>query len=446
MEENILDVLGLQLVDYFINFENYQPFNIPAKLRDDAKGKVYLVNKASEKYQIIEIIKQHIANSNEVKVKDDVILTALKKEFALTDNHFKVLVVVLNDERQNEFRHSPAMDIIIATPNNIIKELAKPFPAITKTVNPTIVEEYQAEKADDDSEDESPRAKKWKKVNFQNRRFLKDALLKSTNPHLIVTWLFFALPIVCYIIFTILMNNSGSFNAGVSSAVIHLVFGASDRNLVYGANQYWRWITYPFVEFDALSLLLSLWMFYRVGRYIEGFYGTWKAVIIWLGAIFLTGVIQTTVDHINILNGFMILSLISIGAMFPIIYNYKLFKTKIMSKVIMTFIWLILFWMIFYGFSPVMLLYWMIAIGSGWLLGSLVSYHNRQLTVFYAFTPIAIGLLILFTILVAFLNPYQPYDSGNWTYDTLTIYKSLHLLGDNYFNWVGNHYFGGWPS
>jgi len=160
MEENILDVLGLQLVDYFINFENYQPFNIPAKLRDDAKGKVYLVNKASEKYQIIEIIKQHIANSNEVKVKDDVILTALKKEFALTDNHFKVLVVVLNDERQNEFRHSPAMDIIIATPNNIIKELAKPFPAITKTVNPTIVEEYQAEKADDDSEDESPRAKK----------------------------------------------------------------------------------------------------------------------------------------------------------------------------------------------------------------------------------------------------------------------------------------------
>jgi|GEM_PF-886913 len=34
------------------------------------------------------------------------------------------------------------------------------------------------------------------------------------------------------------MNNSGSFNAGVSSAVIHLVFGASDRNLVYGANQY----------------------------------------------------------------------------------------------------------------------------------------------------------------------------------------------------------------
>lgn len=445
MEENILDVLGLQLVDYFINFENYQPFNIPAKFRDDAKGKVYLVNKTSEKYQIIEIIKQHIANSNEVKVKDDIILDTLKKEFVLADNHFKVLVVVLNDEQQNEFRHSPAMDIIIATPNNVIKELAKPFPAITKTVNQTVVEEYQATKTDDEAEDESPRAKKWKKVNFQNRRFLKDAILKSTNSHLVVTWLFFTLPIVCYIIFTILMNtHSSSFNSGLSSGVVHLVFGASTRNLVFGANQYWRWLTYPFVDFDVLSVLLALWMFYRVGRYIEGFYGTWKAIIIWIGAIFLTGVLQTTVDHINILNGFMILSLISIGAMFPIIYNYKLFKSKIMSKLIVTFIWLILFWMLLYNLNPVVLLDWMIAIGSGWLLGSLVSYHNRQLTVFYAFTPIAIGLLILFAILVAFLNPYQPYDSGSLTHDTLDIYRSAHLLSEKYFNWVGNHYFGGW--
>lgn len=443
MEENILDVLGLQLVDYFINFESYQPFNIPAKLRDDAKGKVYLVNKTSKKYQVIEIIKQHIANSNEVKVKDDIILDALKKEFTLTDNHFKVLVVVLNDEGQNEFRHSPAMDIIIATPNNVIKELAKTFPAISKTINPTIVKEYQAAKDDDETEDESPRAKKWKKVNFQNRRFLKDAVLKTTNAHLVVTWLFFALPLVCYIIFTILMNtNAGVFNGSISDAVVHLVFGASNRNLVYGANQYWRWITYPFVQFDALSLLLSLWMFYRVGRYIEGFYGSWKAVMIWLGAIFLTGIMQTTVDHINMLNGFMIVSLISIGAMFPIIYNYKLFKSKIMSKIVVTFILLILFWMIFYGFNPVVLLYWMIGIGSGWLLGSLVSYHNRQLTLFYAFTPIAIGLLALFTILVAFLNPYQPYDNGDLTFNTLKIYQSFHLVSEGYIDRVMSHYFG----
>lgn len=443
MEENILDVLGLQLVDYFINFEDYQPFNIPSKLRDEAKGKVYLVNKASKKYQVIEIIKQHIANSNEVKVKDDPIFSTLKKEFALNDSHFKVLVVVLNVEGQNELRHSPAMDIIIATPNSIIKELAKTFPTISKAISPTVVEEYQATKNDDETEDESPRAKKWKKINFQNRRFLKDALIKSTNAHLIVTWLFFALPIVCYILFSVLMNTSSeAFNGGISSAVIHLVFGASDRNLVYGANQYWRWITYPFVEFDSLSLILSLWMFYRIGRYIEGFYGSWKAIIIWLGAIFLTGIMQTTVDHINILNGFMIISLISIGAMFPIIYNYKLFKSKIMSKVIITFILLMLFWMLLYGFDRVMLLYWMIAIGSGWLMGSLVSYHNRRLTVFYAFTPIAIGLLALFAILVAFLSPYQPYDSGNLTLDTLRIYQHFNLVSDNYITWVMSHYFG----
>ncbi|MDQ7982592.1 MAG: rhomboid family intramembrane serine protease [Spiroplasma sp.] len=443
MEENILDVLGLQLVDYFINFEEYQPFNIPAKLRDEAKGKVYLVNKKSTKYQVIEIIKQNIANSNEVKVKDDAIFVALKKEFAFHDASFKVLVIVLNDEGQNEYRQSPTMDIIVATPNNVIKELAKNFPAITKAINAKVIEEYQAEKDDEDLETETPRAKNWKKVNFQNRRFLKDAILKSTNAHLVVTWLFFAIPVVCYILFTILMNtNAGAFQGGISQAVINLVFGASNRNLVFGANQYWRWITYPFVEFDSLSLILSLWMFYRIGRYIEGFYGSWKAVIIWLGAIVLTGVLQTTVDHINVLNGFMIISLISIGAMFPIIYNYKLFKTKIMSKVVSTFVLLMLFWMLFYGFNPVMLLYWMIAIGSGWLLGSLVSYHNRQLTVFYAFTPVAIGLLALFAVLVAFLNPYHHYDNNSLTYNTLLIYKQFNLIGQDFLSWVMSHYFG----
>ncbi|MBE4703783.1 rhomboid family intramembrane serine protease [Spiroplasma platyhelix] len=446
MEENILDVLGLQLVDYFINFQEYQPFNVPEKLRDEERGKVYLVNKNSRKYQVIKIIKQSSYDANEIKTKDDQVVEILKKDLAVNEADFKMLILILNSDHQNEFRQSPTVDIIVATPNNIVRELAKTFPSITKAIKTDNLEEFQDEEKQDEeegSEELTDRQKNWKKINFQNRRFLKDALLKSTNPHLVVTWLFFALPIVSYVIFTILINsNPNIFQGGIELNLIKLVFGASHRNLIFGANQYWRWLTYPLVQFDSLALVFSLWMFYRVGRYIEGFYGLWKSLIIWVSAVILTGVIQSTVDHVQIMNGFEILSLISIGAMIPIIWNYRLFKSPVMNKIIITFILMLLFWIFFSGMQVITLLYWMIAIGSGWLVGAVVSYHNRKLTLFYAFSPVAIGLLILFAILVAFLNPYYHFDEQGLTRDTLNIYQQFNIVSEGFVSWVMSHYFG----
>lgn len=443
-ENNILDVLGLQLVDYFINFENYQPFNVPEKFREEAKGKVYLVNKKSKsKYQVIKIIKQSIYDANEIKSKDDQVIDVLKKDLSLSDANFKMLIILLNTDGQNEFRQSPVVDMIIATPNKVVFELEKIFPAVTKAIKTDVLEEYQDEdKQDDEASELSAREKKWKKINFQNRRFLKDALLKSTNPHLVVTWLFFALPIVSYLIFTIIVrSNPQAFQDGINTNLANLIFGASYRNLIFGANQYWRWLTYPLVQFDQVALIFSLWMFYRVGRYIEGFYGLWKSLIIWVSAIILTGVVQTTVDHVQIMNGFEILTLISIGAMIPIIWNYRLFKSQVMGKLVFTFILLLLFWM-FTGMRVITLLYWMIAIGSGWLIGAAVSYHNRKLTVFYAFSPVAIGLLVLFAVLVAFLNPYYHYDNQGLTLKTLQVYKNFNIINQNFINWVMQSYFG----
>lgn len=444
MEENILDVLGLQLVDYFINFQDYQPFNIPAKYQEDAKGKVYLVNKKSKTYQVIKIIKQSEFDPSEIKTKDDKVVDSLKKDLALSDNNFKMLILILNTDHQNEFRQSPTVDIIVATPNEMVKELSATFPTITKAIKIDNLSEYQEEETEDeeDGEELTDRQRNWKKVNFQNRRFLKDALLKSTNPHLVITWLLFALPIVAYVIFSILLNSNPSIFGGLDLNIINLVFGASNRNLVFAANQYWRWLTYPLVQFDTLSLLFSLWMFYRVGRYVEGFYGLWKSLIIWILAIVLTGIMQTTVDHIKIMNGFEVLSLISIGAMFPIIWNYKIFKSKVTSKLVVTFILMLLFWMFFTAMEPTILLYWMIAIGAGWLVGALVSYHNRKLTLFYAFSPVAIGGLTLFAILVAVLNPYYHFDNQNLTLQTLNIYKDFNIVSQGFINWVMSHYFG----
>lgn len=444
MEENILDVLGLQLVDYFINFQDYQPFNVPEKFRDEAKGKVYLVNKKSKKYQVIKIIKQNIYDANEIKTKDDHIIDILKKDLELSDSDFKLLIVVLNNDQQNEFRQSPTVDIIIATPGRVVAELAKIFPSITKAITSSTLESFQEEeKQDEDSDDLTAREKNWKKINFQNRRFLKDALLKSSNPHLVVTWLFFALPLVTFVIFSIIINSSPNvFQGGLNSNLINLVFGASNRNIIFSANQYWRWLTYPLVQMDTLSLVFSLWMFYRVGRYIEGFYGLWKSLIIWVSAVVLTGVVQTTVDHVNIMNGFDTLSMISIGAMIPIIWNYRLFKSQIMGKIVVTFILMLLFWMFFAGMQPINLLYWMIAIGSGWLVGAVVSYHNRKLTVFYAFSPVAIGLLVLFAILATVLNPYYHFDNQGLTRQTLDVYKNFNIVSQGFIDWVMQHYFG----
>lgn len=444
MEENILDVLGLQLVDYFINFQEYHPFNVPENLREEARGKVYLVNKNSTNYQVIKIIKQEVYDANEIKAKDDQVIEILKKELDFKETEVRMLILVLNNDHQNESRQSPTVDIIVATPDSMVEELAKLFPSVTKAIRMEKTEERDEEKQDDDEAEElTDRQKNWKKINFQNRRFLKDALLKSTNPHLVITWLVFALPIVAYVIFSILINSNPTiFQGGLNINLIELVFGASQRNLIFGANQYWRWLTYPLVQFDALSLVFSLWMFYRVGRYVEGFYGLWKSLIIWVSAVLLTGVMQSTVDHVNIMNGFEILSLISIGAMIPIIWNYRLFKSKVMGKMIFTFILMFLFWMLLGGMQAVTLLYWMIGIGAGWLVGAVVSYHNRKLTVFYAFSPVAIGLLVLFAVLVAVLNPYYHFDNQSLTRDTLGIYRQFNIVSDSFVNWVMSHYFG----
>lgn len=444
MEENILDVLGLQLVDYFINFQEYHPFNVPENLREEARGKVYLVNKNSTNYQVIKIIKQEVYDANEIKAKDDQVIEILKKELDFKETEVRMLILVLNNDHQNESRQSPTVDIIVATPDSMVEELAKLFPSVTKAIRMEKTEERDEEKQDDDEAEElTDRQKNWKKINFQNRRFLKDALLKSTNPHLVITWLVFALPIVAYVIFSILINSNPTiFQGGLNINLIELVFGASQRNLIFGANQYWRWLTYPLVQFDALSLVFSLWMFYRVGRYVEGFYGLWKSLIIWVSAVLLTGIMQSTVDHVNIMNGFEILSLISIGAMIPIIWNYRLFKSKVMGKMIFTFILMFLFWMLLGGMQAVTLLYWMIGIGAGWLVGAVVSYHNRKLTVFYAFSPVAIGLLVLFAVLVAVLNPYYHFDNQSLTRDTLGIYRQFNIVSDSFVNWVMSHYFG----
>ncbi|MGL5268425.1 MAG: hypothetical protein ACRC8P_01455 [Spiroplasma sp.] len=445
MEENILDVLGLQLVDYFINFEDYQPFNVPEKFREEAKGKVYLVNKKSKKYQVIKVIKQNIYDANEIKTKDDQVIDILKKDLVISETNFKMLILLLNTDGQNEFRQSPVVDMIIATPNKVVHELKKIFPSITKVIKTDTLEKYHdEEKQDEESTELSARQKNWKKINFQNRRFLKDALLKSTNPHLVITWLIFVLPVASYVIFSVIIRSSPNvFQSGLDFNIINLVFGASYRNLVFGAHQYWRWLTYPLVQLDSLALIFSLWMFYRVGRYIEGFYGLWKSLIIWISAVILTGVMQTTVDHIQFMNGFEVLSLISIGAMIPIIWNYRLFKSQVMAKLAFTFIFMLLFWMFFSGMQVITLLYWMIAIGSGWLLGAVVSYHNRKLTVFYAFSPVAIGLLVLFAILVVFLSPYYRFDNQNFTLRTLEIYKNFNIVNQDFINWVMQNYFGG---
>lgn len=438
MEDSILDVLGLQIVDYFINFENYQPYNTRDKNIQD-KGKVYLVNKSNNSISVIKIIKQNTINTTETKVSSDHIISDIKSQFS--NHNFKFLTIIINNEGKNEVQKSLNSKVIIGSPSKIISEIAKVFPNISKIIKTDFVGEQQENQEYEDDDSISPREKKWKKINFQNRHFLKDAEDKSSNSRIIATWLFFAVPIVTYFIFYFLSSSNDALSNISDGNILILFFGGSYHNLVIGGNQYWRWITYPFVQFNSIALIFSLWMFYRVGRYIEGFYGIWKAVVIWIGAIVLAAIMQTSVDLYNIMYGFNIVSLISIGAMIPIIWNYKLFKSKITGKLGITLLFFFLYWILL-DQQVITLLYWMIAFASGWIVGAVVSYQNRKLTLFYSFSPISIGLIILFFILVYFLSPYKNYDSNNYTEQTLKVYQTLGLASSSYVNWVNSHFFG----
>ncbi|KMQ92455.1 n-acetylmuramic acid 6-phosphate etherase [Lasius niger] len=139
---------------------DYQPFNVPEKFREEAKGKVYLVNKKSKKYQVIKVIKQNIYDANEIKTKDDQVIDILKKDLVISETNFKMLILLLNTDGQNEFRQSPVVDMIIATPNKVVHELKKIFPSITKVIKTDTLEKYHdEEKQDEESTELSARQK-----------------------------------------------------------------------------------------------------------------------------------------------------------------------------------------------------------------------------------------------------------------------------------------------
>lgn len=448
MDDNILDILGLQLVDYFISHQDYRPFNVPKDLKLHVKGEVYLTNKDSSTYHIIKIIKENNFNPHHIKNKDEV-YEILHKQ--LTDEGIKdirYLMVILNDDNQNENRMSPAVDVIIATSDKIVQELAKFYPSITNFIKidlPQLEIETDANEETNENNSGGTLSNNWKKVNFQNRRYLSETLKKCTNSNLAVTWFLFIIPIITFVVFLSVINLSPDSWLALDYNRQHLLFGASYHNLIFGAHQYWRWLTYPFAGDDIdpsspINLVFSLWMFYRVGRFVEGFYGWWKAILIWVGAMILTGVLQSVVDDIHMMSGFWAFTLISLGAMLPFIWNYKLFKTPIMSRFLMTILLMVIFWLVFDS-QLVTLLYLMIAFVTGWLFASLIGYHNRKITIYYAFSPLAIGSLVLFAGLIWGLNNYYPVDDNNYTLQVLQQYQQLSLISQNTINNIMLNYF-----
>src|SRR5436190_8700135 len=111
MDENILDILGLQLVDYFISNQEYRPFNVPKELKVHIKGEVYLTNKNSNTYHIIKIIKENNFNAHHLKSKDEVYEQLRKNLEKDGIKQVRFLMIILNDDNENENRMSPAVDI-----------------------------------------------------------------------------------------------------------------------------------------------------------------------------------------------------------------------------------------------------------------------------------------------------------------------------------------------
>ncbi|MBP1526666.1 hypothetical protein [Spiroplasma endosymbiont of Dactylopius coccus] len=448
MDDNILDILGLQLVDYFISHQDYRPFNVPKELKLHVKGEVYLTNKDSNTYHIIKIIKENNFNPHHLKNKDEV-YEILHKQLADEGvKDIRYLMVILNDDNQNENRMSPAVDVIIATSEKIVQELSKFYRSITKFIKVDLPQlETETENNEETNEDNGTGtlSDNWKKVNFQNRRYLSETLKKCTNANLAVTWFLFIIPIITLVVFLVIINLSQDDWLALDYKQQHLLFGANYHNLIFGAYQYWRWLIYPFAGNDInpsapINLIFSLWMFYRIGRFVEGFYGWWKAIFIWIGAMILTGILQSVVDNINIMSGFWVFPVISLGAMLPFIWNYKLFKTPIMSRFFTTILLMLIFWFIT-DQQVVTLLYWMIAFVTGWLFASLIGYHNRKITVYYAFSPIAIGSLVLFVGLLWGLNNYYPVDDNNYTLEVLKQYQKLGLISQSTINSIMLNYF-----
>lgn len=99
------------------------------------------------------------------------------------------------------------------------------------------------------------------------------------------------------------------------------LFGATSRNLLFGARQWWRWITWPFFHYSLFQLIFSVIFFWNISPLFEMMYGSKKAFFISFFSVLSTAVVQSMLDFKGIMSGSWLLAAIITGSCLSYVVN-----------------------------------------------------------------------------------------------------------------------------
>lgn len=287
MEEIVFksdDLLVMNLINYFITEENYNPMIIHG-LNDE----IWLENLDSD-YKIIRIVSHHIHNKEQFdfdKFKLNRIVKQVKKK--TLSFKMKVLSIYTDIEDENLLCDN---DVVVAKEEDINNsKLKNIFPNIVqKTERKEGGLEYFIKVTDN--------------INQKNEKKSKviEKIFSYKKP--VVTYTIIG---ICIFIF-FMMHIFGN---GSEDSYTLLKFGANFDLLTKGG-EYYRLFTCMFLHIGVIHLLCNMYSLYIIGKEAESLFGKFKYIIIYVISGICGSILSLAFNHNTISAG-------ASGAIFGII-------------------------------------------------------------------------------------------------------------------------------
>lgn len=257
MEEIVFksdDLVVMNLLNYFITEENYNPMIIHG-IRDE----IWLENLDND-YKIVRIVSHHIHNKEQLdfdKFKLSKIISQVKKK--TLSLKVKVLNIYTDIEDDKILSDN---DVFISKEKDINNpKLTNIFPNIVeKTERKENGIEYFIKVTDNINRKNEKRSKVVEKI-FSYKK-----------------------PIITYIIMAICILLFGAmyiFGNGSEDTLTLLTFGAN-LDVLVEAGDYYRLLTCIFLHIGIIHLVCNMYSLYIIGKEVEGLYGKWKYLIIYI--------------------------------------------------------------------------------------------------------------------------------------------------------------------
>lgn len=263
------DVLVMNLINYFITEENYNPMIIHG-----LSGEIWLEN-LDKDYKIIRIVSHHIHNKEQLdfdKFKLGKIIKQVKKKTF----SFKVNVLNIYTDVENKS---------ILSNNDVCLENEKDIdnPKLTRFF-PNIVDKT---KHDEKGLEYFVKMSNSINAKTEERGKMAEKIFSYKKP--IVTY---ALICLCVILFICMyLFGNGSFDT-----MTLLYFGANLDSLVKGG-QIYRLITCIFLHIGLWHLLCNMYSLFIIGKEIENLYGKVKYLIIFVGSGICGSLLSISFTH-----------------------------------------------------------------------------------------------------------------------------------------------------